>query len=238
MNPDDGGIEAMVSYPGFQPAVFQQRMTESELERRFGASNAYPLLNRAMQGSTRRVHLQAVDRALGVEARTGRLARSDRHRQPTPTGARRVDHPVRRGRPRGHPVPVHNWTSANLGFMNMAGALAEVLRHRLLPDGLRVLEAVSTICRGPTVRRETMTCMRATPPEGPDGIGFGRETTRSSVRARGPGSDGGVEARHPRATGCVPRRRLVPRRLRQHDDRAGRLARDTAPDCDRLFRLQ
>src|SRR6185436_813875 len=45
-----GGIEAMVSYPGFDPALFVKGMSNNEFERRFGEAKGSPLTNRAIQG--------------------------------------------------------------------------------------------------------------------------------------------------------------------------------------------
>src|SRR3954451_8163522 len=50
MDPDTGGIEAMVSYPGFDPSLFVRGMSQHEFERRFGEEKGTPLVNRAIQG--------------------------------------------------------------------------------------------------------------------------------------------------------------------------------------------
>ena len=136
MNPDDGGIEAMVSYPGFQPAAFTQRMTESELERRFGAANAYPLLNRAMQGqyppgSTYKpwVALSGLKRAR-EDSREPIVTTTDSYGCPPVWTT-----PFDEDDPAAIRYEFNNWTSANLGFMNLSGALAKSCDTVFYPMG-------------------------------------------------------------------------------------------------------
>ena len=50
LDPQTGAIEAMASYPTFDPALFTRGFSQKEFERRFGAGHSYPLLNRAIQG--------------------------------------------------------------------------------------------------------------------------------------------------------------------------------------------
>ena len=126
MNPDTGGLEAMVSYPGFQPTAFIRGMSNTEFERRFGEAKGYPLLNRAIAGqyppgSTYKPWIALS--ALGTRRE----------------GAEQDDDIVELGRSYGCP-PVwtapfdennpdaiqydfRNWTTANLGFMNLSQAL-------------------------------------------------------------------------------------------------------------------
>jgi penicillin-binding protein 2 len=50
MDPTNGDIKALASYPTYNPSAFIRGMPQSEYERRFGASHDYPLLDRALQG--------------------------------------------------------------------------------------------------------------------------------------------------------------------------------------------
>jgi penicillin-binding protein 2 len=136
MNPDDGGIEAMVSYPGFHPAAFTQRMSPNAFERRFGAANGYPLLNRAMQGdyppgSTYKPWI----------ALSGLKRASEVSREPIVTTTNTYECPPVWTTPFDESDPTairyefDNWTSANLGFMNMATALAKSCDTVFYPMG-------------------------------------------------------------------------------------------------------
>ena len=50
LDPDTGAIEAMASFPSFDPSLFTRSMSTREYERRFGESHSSPLLNRAIAG--------------------------------------------------------------------------------------------------------------------------------------------------------------------------------------------
>jgi penicillin-binding protein 2 len=136
MDPDDGGIEAMASYPGFHPTAFTQRMSENEFERRFGAANGYPLLNRAMQGdyppgSTYKpwIALSGLKRAR-EESREPIVTTTDTYGCPPVWTT-----PFDESDPAAIRYEFNNWTSANLGFMNVATALAKSCDTVFYPMG-------------------------------------------------------------------------------------------------------
>lgn len=136
MNPDDGGIEAMASYPGFQPVAFTERRTTNELERRYGASNAYPLLNRAMQGQ-----YPPGSTYKPMIALSGLKRAREGSREPIVTTANTYGCPPVWTTPFDESDPAairyefNNWTGANLGFMNMATALAKSCDTVFYPMG-------------------------------------------------------------------------------------------------------
>lgn len=118
MNPDTGGIEAMVSYPAFHPSLFTRRMTQSEVDRRFGESRGAPLLNRAIQGQYPPGSTYKPWIAVSGLQRS-RVITSQSYDCPATWIT-----PFNRDDPDALIFPFDNWTSANLGFMSMATALA------------------------------------------------------------------------------------------------------------------
>ena len=129
MNPDTGGIEAMVSFPSFHPQVFTRSLVEFDAElnfdTRFGAATGYPLLNRAIAGeyppgSTYKpwVALSALQRTK-EDAREPIVTTTDVYGCPpvyvTPFDQTDPDAII---------YDFNNWTSANLGFMNLSRALS------------------------------------------------------------------------------------------------------------------
>jgi penicillin-binding protein 2 len=177
MNPDDGGIEAMVSYPGFQPAAFSERRTESELERRYGAANAYPLLNRAMQGqyppgSTYKPWI----------ALSGLKRAREGSREPIVTTTNSYGCPPVWTTPFDEDDPAairyefRNWTSANLGFMNMAGALAKSCDTVFYPMGYEYWRLFYPPPWADGVEGNDNLHAREPLQKDLTGIGFGRET--------------------------------------------------------------
>jgi penicillin-binding protein 2 len=118
MNPDTGGIEAMVSYPAFHPSLFTRRMTQSEVDRRFGEGTGAPLLNRAIQGQYPPGSTYKPWIAVSGLQRS-RVATDQSYSCPATWIT-----PFNQDDPNAQIFPFVNWTSANLGFMNMATALA------------------------------------------------------------------------------------------------------------------
>jgi penicillin-binding protein 2 len=113
MNPKTGAIEAMASYPSYRPAAFSHGISTQAFNRRFGAQNGYPLLNRAIQGqyppgSTYKpwIALSALARGLVTPSQS----------YPCPSTYQVPEDPT-------HHV-FNNWTTANLGFMSIARALS------------------------------------------------------------------------------------------------------------------
>ena len=175
-------------------------MPSSELERRFGASNGYPLLNRAIQGqyppgSTYKpwIALSALKRA------RERPRRAERPRRPTPTGARPCgQRPFDEDDPAAIQYEFHNWTTREPRLHEHRRRAREVLRHRLLPDGLRVLAAVLPSAGADGVEGQRRRAAASRSRRTSTGIGFGRVTNIDlPFEHDGRVPTRGVEARHP-----------------------------------------
>jgi penicillin-binding protein 2 len=113
MDPDTGAIEAIASYPTFDPSLFSRSISTEEFDRRFGASTGYPLLNRAIYGeyppgSTYKpwVALSGLSRG---------LLSTDRYYPCPPSWTVPYDETD----PEAIQYVFDNWTSANLGSMNL-----------------------------------------------------------------------------------------------------------------------
>jgi penicillin-binding protein 2 len=129
MNPDTGGIEAMVSFPSFNPKVFTRSLVqfdaEFDFDTRFGAATGYPLLNRAIAGEYPPGSVYKPWVALSALQRTREVPR-----EPIVTTTDVYECPPEYVTPFDESDPnaiiyeFNNWTSANLGFMNLSRALA------------------------------------------------------------------------------------------------------------------
>jgi penicillin-binding protein 2 len=135
LDPDTGAIEALASYPWYEPAAFTRSISNNEFARRFGRARGLPLFNRALQGeyppgSTYKpwVALSALKRDLVS------LGRS----YPCPPV---WITPFDRDDPDAVRYPFRNWTSANLGYMNLATALARSCDTVFYPMGYDYWEA-------------------------------------------------------------------------------------------------
>jgi len=124
LDPSTGAIKALASSPTFNPALFVRSISSSEYERRFGAANGYPLLDRAFQGqyppgSTYKpfVLLSALHR--GVVSLSNYYA--------CPPSWPVPEDPL-------HEV-FHNWTTANLGSMTLAQSLYDSCDTVFYPIG-------------------------------------------------------------------------------------------------------
>jgi len=118
LDPETGGIEAVASFPGFNPGAFTRSMSNEEFESRFGAATNFPLLNRAIAGqyppgSTYKpwVALSALRRG---------IVSLDRGYPCPPSWTAPYDE----DNPDAVRYVFNNWTSANLGYMNLARALS------------------------------------------------------------------------------------------------------------------
>lgn len=119
MDPDTGGIEAMASLPTFQPSLFTRSMSPSEYERRFLAeSKGDPLFNRAIAGQYAPGSTYKPFIALSA------LQRERRTTEQTYACPGTWVTPFNSDDPNAIQYPFDNWTTANLGFMNIARALA------------------------------------------------------------------------------------------------------------------
>jgi penicillin-binding protein 2 len=129
MNPDTGGIEAMVSYPSFRPQEFTRSLIEFDsdfdLDSRFGAATGFPLLNRAIAGQYPPGSAYKPWVALSALQRTKEqpnepiVTTTDLYACP-PTWITPFD----QTNPNAIIYDFDNWTSANLGVMNLSEALA------------------------------------------------------------------------------------------------------------------
>jgi penicillin-binding protein 2 len=116
MNPDTGGIEALVSYPSFQPEDFTRPI--ADFESRFGPATGFPLLNRAIAGqyppgSTYKPWI-------AVSGLQRSRVTTDQNYDCPATWIT----PFNQDDPDAQIFPFDNWTGANLGFMSMSTALA------------------------------------------------------------------------------------------------------------------
>src|SRR4030095_11032740 len=131
LDPQTGAIEAMGSYPTVGHALFTRGFSQEEFERRFGAGHSYPLLNRAIQGqyppgSTYKplVAASALQRDI---VNTGQYY----------CCPPRWTVPFDESDPAAMQYVFDNWTTANLGSMQIAEALARSCDTVFYPMGYR-----------------------------------------------------------------------------------------------------
>ena len=129
LDPETGAIEAMASYPSFDPAAFTRSISNNEFARRFGQARGLPLFNRALAGqyppgSTYKplVALSALRRDIVSPGRSYGCP-------PSWTA------PFDEDNPEAIQYVFNNWTTANLGFMNLATALARSCDTVFYPMG-------------------------------------------------------------------------------------------------------
>lgn len=118
MDPDTGAVEAMASLPTFQPSLFTRSMSNAELDRRFGIARGLPLINRAIAGQYPAGSTYKPFIALSALQRE----RASTNRSYGCPGTWIT--PFNEDDPNAIQYPFDNWTTANLGFMNVARALA------------------------------------------------------------------------------------------------------------------
>jgi penicillin-binding protein 2 len=131
LDPQTGAIEAMASFPSFDPSVFTRSISEREFKRRFGQERGFPLLNRAIQGqyppgSTYKpfVAASALQREIVT---TGQY-------YPCPGS---WTAPFDESDPDAMQYVFDNWTAADLGSMTIATALAKSCDTIFYPMGYR-----------------------------------------------------------------------------------------------------
>src|SRR5262245_21118070 len=129
LDPDTGAIQAMASFPSFDPSLFTRSMSSREYKRRFGESHSRPLLNRAIAGqyppgSTYKPFVAASALQRGIVS-TSRY-------YPCPGS---WTAPYNQSDPNATQYIFDNWTSANLGSMNIATALAKACDTIFYPMG-------------------------------------------------------------------------------------------------------
>jgi penicillin-binding protein 2 len=128
LDPRTGAVEAMASSPTYDPRLFTRPLSQEEYQRRFNAANTgYPLVNRAIQGqyapgSTYKpfVALSALTRRPEGGAPNETIVSTSRTYPCPPSWTVPYDPDA----PGAIQYVFRNWTSANLGYMNLAGALA------------------------------------------------------------------------------------------------------------------
>jgi penicillin-binding protein 2 len=177
MNPDTGGIEAMGSYPGFHPSAFTQRMSQNAFERRFGASNGYPLLNRAIQGQYPPGSTYKPWIALSGLKRTTEGSREPIVTTTDSYGCPPVwTTPFDESDPNAIRYNFDNWTSANLGFMDVAGALVKSCDTVFYPMGYEYWKLFYPPPWDDGVKGNDNLPAREPLQKDLEAIGFGRET--------------------------------------------------------------
>ena len=159
LDPQTGAIEAMASYPTFDPALFTRGFSQEEFERRFGAGHSYPLLNRAIQGqyppgSTYKpfVAASALQRDIVTTGQSYGCP-------PSWTA------PFDESDPAAMQYVFNNWTTANLGFMNLSTALARSCDTVFYPMGYRYWDHVLRERRRGRARRRLARAVAARPRE-------------------------------------------------------------------------
>ena len=129
MDPTTGAIQALANYPTFQPSLFVRSLTDAEYQSRFTASTNYPLVDRAIAGqyapgSTFKpfVALSSLYRGLANMSSS----------YPCPPTYQVPGDP-------NHQI-FSNWTTANLGYMSLAGALVRSCDTIFYPLGYKYWE--------------------------------------------------------------------------------------------------
>ena len=166
LDPENGAIEAMASYPSFSPALFTEPIPKREYQRRFGPAHGSPLLNRVVAGqyppgSTYKPFVAASGLHRGIVT-------TDRY-YPCPGS---WVAPYDESDPEAVQYLFNNWTSVDLGSMNMAEALAASCDTVFYPMGYQYWdayfvnpdeEAIGVVSREP-LQRDL------------ESFGFGRDT--------------------------------------------------------------
>ena len=135
LDPENGGIEAMASYPSFRPSLFTEPISRREYQRRFGPARGSPLLNRVLAGqyppgSTYKPFVAAS----GLHRE---IVTTDRY-YPCPGS---WIAPYDESDPEAVQYLFNNWTSADLGSMNVAQALAVSCDTVFYPMGYQYWDA-------------------------------------------------------------------------------------------------
>jgi penicillin-binding protein 2 len=177
MNPDDGSIEAIASSPTFQPSAWTQPMTDDEIERRFGAAQGFRLLNRAIvgqypPGSTYKPWVALSALSQRREGTSETIFSTERGYGCPPSWTVPFDE----DNPDAIQYVFDNWTTANLGTMNVARALAESCDTVFYPAGYEYWRLFY-----PPPSEDGVDGNDGDPPREPlqhdlEALGFGRET--------------------------------------------------------------
>ncbi len=131
IDPTTGEIEAMASYPWFSPSVFTRSIAKSEYRTRFGRAEGSPLLNRAIQGQYPPGSTYKPFVALASLHRDIVTTEQSYGCPPSWTA------PYDESDPAATQYVFNNWTTANLGYMNLSTALARSCDTVFYPMGYR-----------------------------------------------------------------------------------------------------
>lgn len=131
LDPKTGAIEAMASFPSFNPALFTRSISEREYEVRFGEEHGSPLLNRSIAGqyppgSTYKPFVAA-------SALQRQIVTTEQSYGCPPSWTAPYDE----SDPAATQYVFDNWTSADLGYMSLATALAKSCDTIFYPMGYR-----------------------------------------------------------------------------------------------------
>jgi penicillin-binding protein 2 len=129
LDPETGAIEALASYPSFEPAAFTRSISNNEFARRFGQARGLPLLNRGLAGQYPPGSTYKPWIALSALRRDIASTQRGSYCPPSWTAPFDPDDPdaVR--------YVFNNWTGANLGYMSLATALARSCDTVFYPMG-------------------------------------------------------------------------------------------------------
>ena len=129
LDPTTGAIEAMASSPTFDPALFTRSISNREFDRRFGQSRGMPLLNRAIAGQYPPGSTYKPWIALSGLQRD--VVTTERSYECPPSWTAPFDE----ANPNAIQYVFNNWTTANLGYMSLATALARSCDTVFYPMG-------------------------------------------------------------------------------------------------------
>jgi penicillin-binding protein 2 len=117
MDPQTGAILALASAPTFNPSIFVKPLTNREYKRRFGHTQNYPLMDRAICGQY--PPGSAYKPFIALSALEQGLVNETQNYACPPTWTT----PYNEDDPNARRYPFHNWTTADLGYMTLARAL-------------------------------------------------------------------------------------------------------------------
>jgi penicillin-binding protein 2 len=129
LDPATGEIEAMASYPSFAPSFWTRSHSDRELKRLFGPARGSPLLNRAIAGQYPPGSTYKPFVALASLSRD--IVEPGRFYGCPPSWTVPYDET----NPEAIQYVFNNWTTANLGYMNLATALAKSCDTVFYPMG-------------------------------------------------------------------------------------------------------
>jgi penicillin-binding protein 2 len=114
MDPDNGHVVAMASFPTYDPRIFLDEVTQNELNRLYDPRRNYPILNRAVAGqyppgSIFKPFVAAAALKAGYADMSSTYECPPTFEVPEDTSG----------------TVFHNWTDAHLGYLNLAQSLVQ-----------------------------------------------------------------------------------------------------------------